>query len=363
MPEGVVELGGRVKVLSGQDMTSCIFPEPLDYVEVRRIRGQENEADTEFGGLVLYSLAMLIPRIVENDGDRGTARFPSHFFKKGHRLVGIHIDHGMGVYEVKGKGIHASEKIEAVPSRSGLEVKGLLAPHMAGEGFQREMDGIHKIELALALFRLIYNWLQCGDPFLLFLRTRSARNGLCLYEPQAAAVHYLPCPCQAERDAADVPDDVRGLGGTSRNFGFQSPGNLIHVPFQSAWTSRNRDNFENGIDTFVVIAMNQAVNEVAAASCDCSYPCATQSGFRHFGHKGTATFADYAAGSRFVFLFETGIRLLTIFDGEQCCIDNVMDKVVIYQRRSPSFIGYGGLSHFAQILYVLPIKIAAHDSS
>ena len=185
MPEGVVELGGRVKVLSGQDMTSCIFPEPLDYVEVRRIRGQENEADTEFGGLVLYSLAMLIPRIVENDGDRGTARFPSHFFKKGHRLVGIHIDHGMGVYEVKGKGIHASEKIEAVPSRSGLEVKGLLAPHMAGEGFQREMDGIHKIELALALFRLIYNWLQCGDPFLLFLRTRSARNGLCLYEPQA----------------------------------------------------------------------------------------------------------------------------------------------------------------------------------
>lgn len=32
-----------------------------------------------------------------------------------------------------------------------------------------------------------------------------------------------------------------------------------------------------------------------------------------------------------------------------------MDELVIFQQRSPSFIGYGGLSHFAQILYVLPI--------
>jgi len=56
MPEGIMELGGRVKVLSGQDMTSCIFPEPLNYVEVRRIRRQENEIDTEFGCLVLCLL-------------------------------------------------------------------------------------------------------------------------------------------------------------------------------------------------------------------------------------------------------------------------------------------------------------------
>lgn len=57
-----------------------------------------------------------------------------------------------------------------------------------------------------------------------------------------------------------------------------------------------------------------------------------------------------------LFIFETGIRLLTIFDGEQCCIDNVMDKVVIYQRRSPSFIESDDYAHFAQILCVLPVN-------
>ena len=41
----------------------------------------------------------------------------------------------------------------------------------------------------------------------------------------------------------------------------------------------------------------------------------------HFGHKGTATFTDCFGGSCFVFLFETGIRLLTIFDGEVVAID------------------------------------------
>lgn len=169
-------------------------------------------------------------------------------------------------------------------------------------------------------------------------------------------VHYLPCPCLAEHNAADVSDYMRGLCTISGHFGLQSIGNLVHMDFQPAGTPGNRGNFENGIDSLVVIAMNQAVNEVSAASCDCNYPCAAKPGFGHFGHKRTATFANCAGGSCFGFLFVTGIRLLIIFDGEQCCIDNVMDKVVIYQRRSPSFIGCGGNSHFAQILYVLPIK-------
>ena len=96
------------------------------------------------------------------------------------------------------------------------------------------------------------------------------------------------------------------------------------------------------------------VNEIAAASCDCSYPVAAQLRFGHFGHKDTVTFANYAGRCCFVFFFETGIRLLVIFNGEQCCIYSVKNKVIIYQRRSPSFIGHGDNSHFAQMLYVFP---------
>lgn len=90
--------------------------------------------------------------------------------------------------------------------------------------------------------------------------------------------------------------------------------------------------------------MNKTVTEVTAASSDCSYPFATQLGGRHFGHNGTTTFTNYAGGSCFVFLFDTGIRLVTIFDGEQYCIDKAKNKVIIYQQRSPSFIEYGGIS-------------------
>lgn len=43
--------------------------------------------------------------------------------------------------------------------------------------------------------------------------------------------------------------------------------------------------------------------------------------FGHFGHKDTATFTDCVGGTCFVFFFETGIRLLTIFDGEVVAID------------------------------------------
>lgn len=234
MPEGIMELGGRIKVLSGKDMTSCMFPEPFDYVEVRGIWRKENEADTKFRGLVLYCLTMLIPGIVEHYGDRGVTRFPSHFFKKGLGLLRIHVHHGMGLYDVQRKRIDAPKEVETVASRSGLEIKRLLAPYMAGERLQREMGGIHEIELASAFFSLIYNRLQCRKPFLLFLRTGFARYGLCLYETEATAVHYLPCPRKADCNSADVPDDVCALGATSWHFGFQSLGNLVHVFFQPA---------------------------------------------------------------------------------------------------------------------------------
>lgn len=84
-----------------------------------------------------------------------------------------------------------------------------------------------------------------------------------------------------------------------------------------------------------------------------SYPFVTQFGFRHLGHIGTTTYADYAGGGNFAILFETSICLLTIFDDEQCCIDNYVCKVIIYQWYSPFFIEHRGLFHFVQILYVL----------
>ena len=328
MPECIMELGRGIEILSSQNMTSSVFPESLDYIEIRRIRRQEYEVDSEFGRRVLYCLTMLVTRVVKDYGDRCVARCLPYLFQKGFCLVGIHINHGMGLYDVKREWIDTSEKIETVPSCSGLEVKRLLTPHMAGERLQCEMDGIHEIELAFTVFGLIYNRLQCGNPFVLFLWTSSARDRLCLYEPEAATMHYLPCPCQAEHNAADVPNNICGLGGTSGRFGFQSAGNLIHMFLQPTGTTRNGGDSENGIDSPVVIRMNHAVNEVAAASHYCSYALATQLRFRHFGHKGTTTFADDAGGSSLAFLFETGIRLLTIFDGEQCCIDNLRMRLL-----------------------------------
>lgn len=351
-----MKLGRGIEILSGKHMTSRVFPKPLDDIEIRRIRRQEYEVDSEFGRLVLYCLAMLVTGIVENNGDRSITRGEPYLFKKCLCLPGIHINHRMGLYDVKGKGIHASQKIEAVPSCSGLEVKRLLAPDMAGERLQCEMDGIHEIELAFTFHGLIYNRLQCFYPFCLLLGTRFAGYGLRFYEPKATASHYFPCPCQSKRNTADVTDYMRCFDRTSRHLGFKATGNPVHIVFQSTRTSGNGGDSENGINTIVVISVNQFVNEIATASCNCSYSFATQLWFRHFGHKGTTTFAYYAGGSRFIFLFETGIRLLVIFDGEQSCIDDVKNKVVIYQRRSPSFIGYGDDSHFAQILYVLPIK-------
>lgn len=355
VPESIMELIWRVEILSRKDMTSCVFPKSLNDIEIRRIRRQKYEVDSEFCRLFLYSLAMLITGIVKDYRNRIVSRFHTHLFKKCLCLLCIHINHGMGLYDVMRRRIHTSKEVEAVSSRTGLEIKRFLAPYMASEGFQREMYGIHEIELALTFFCFIYNRLQFSNPLILLLRTRPAGYRLRLDEPEAATMHYLPCPGQAERDAADVADYLCGLCGTPGYLGFQPLGNFIHVYLHPAGTPRNRSDFKNGIDPFVVIRMNQAVNEVTATSCDCSYPLAAQSGFRHFGHKSTTTFANYAGGICFVFLFETGIRLLTIFDGEQCCIDNVKNKVVTCQWRSPSFIGYGSLSHFAQILSVSPI--------
>lgn len=93
-------------------------------------------------------------------------------------------------------------------------------------------------------------------------------------------------------------------------------------------------------------ARDKFVNEVVATSRNRGYLSAAQLWFRHFVHKDTTAFADYAGGSNLTFLSETVILLFVIFDGERCCIDNLNNKVVIYQRRLLSFIESDDYAHF-----------------
>ena len=54
MPECIMEPGWGVEILSGKDMTSRVFPEPFYDIEVRRIRRQEDEVDSEMFRLFLH---------------------------------------------------------------------------------------------------------------------------------------------------------------------------------------------------------------------------------------------------------------------------------------------------------------------
>lgn len=163
MPESFMKPGGGVEILSCKDVTPCVFPKPLYYIEIRRIGRQEYKADSEFCRLVLHCLTMLVTRVVKDYGNRNVAGCQPYLFQKGFCLVGIHIRHGMGLDDVRREWINASKKIEAVPACSGLEIKRLLTPDMAGERPQGEMDGIHEIEFAFAFFRLIYNGFRHGN--------------------------------------------------------------------------------------------------------------------------------------------------------------------------------------------------------
>lgn len=71
MPECIMELGGRVEILSSQDMASCVFPESFNNIEIRGIRRQKYEGDSKFSRLVLYSLAMLVPRALSRTMETG----------------------------------------------------------------------------------------------------------------------------------------------------------------------------------------------------------------------------------------------------------------------------------------------------
>lgn len=80
--ECLMELDGRVEILSGKDMASCVSPESLNDIEIRRIRRQKYEIDSAFCRLVLYGLTMLVTGVGENDGNRNVSRFRSYFFQE-----------------------------------------------------------------------------------------------------------------------------------------------------------------------------------------------------------------------------------------------------------------------------------------
>lgn len=49
MPQGIMEIGGRIEILSRKNMLSGILPEPFNNIEVRGIWRQEYEVDSPLG--------------------------------------------------------------------------------------------------------------------------------------------------------------------------------------------------------------------------------------------------------------------------------------------------------------------------
>ncbi len=96
------------------------------------------------------------------------------------------------------------------------------------------------------------------------------------------------------------------------------------------------------------------VNEIAAASCDCSYPAAAQLRFGHFGHKDTVTFANYAGRCCFVFFLRRAYAFLLYLTVSSVVYIALRIKLLSINGVRRLFIGHGDNSHFAQMLYVFP---------
>lgn len=95
-------------------MPSCVFSETFDNIKVGRIQGQEYEVDSKVGGLVSYSLAVLITGIFKDDGNGEVSALSSHLFKKVYDLFRIHIYHRVGVNKIQRKRVDVPKQIELV---------------------------------------------------------------------------------------------------------------------------------------------------------------------------------------------------------------------------------------------------------
>lgn len=355
MPQGLMELRRSIEIPSGEDLLPCVFPQPLYYVEVRGIRRKEDQLDAELGGLLHDGAAVLVTGVVEHDGHGKVSGCLPYLFKEGLRLSGVDIHHGMDAYQIKGEGIDASEQVEAVASGSCLKEERIPAPYIAGEGLEREMDGVHEEEPSPSLRRLFHNILEISHPFLLFPGIGLAGYRLELPETEAAAPQDDPCPCQSDGNPRHLLNDMRCLSPAACRPDVESPRHLLQMSVQTAGTPRFRKRAKNRTDAFFVICMDEGGYEIPAAPRGFGDTAASEPRLGHLRHEGAATFTDNGGAVGLGFFLEEGIRLLAVLDGEQCVTDYVRKRFVIHKRRLPSFIGLDGHNLFAQILYVLPI--------
>lgn len=361
MSQCLMELRRSIEIPSCEDMLPGIFPQPFYDVEVRGIRRKEDKLDVKLRSLIHDGAAMLVPGVVEYDGDGKVPGCLPHLLQEGLRLFGVDIHHRMDGYELKGEGIDASEQVEPVASGSGLQEQRIPAPDVACEGLEREVDGIHEEEPSPSLRGILHNILEISHQFLLFLWIGLAGHRLELPETEAAAPQDDPRPCQPDGDPRYLTDGMRGLGPAADGTLLKFTHDLLKMCVHTTGATGSGTDAQNRTDAFLVICIDEGGHEITAASCGLGDTPASQPRLGHLGHEGAATFTDNGGAVGLGFLFEEVIRLLAVSDGEHCVMDYVRKRFVFHKRRLPSFIGFGDNVHFAQILYVLPINQAHYD--
>lgn len=65
-------------------------PESFDQIQVRGIRGQEQEADAQLGSQTMDHFVALIPRVIKHDGDGSGHFFGSDLAKQFAHGIGVH---------------------------------------------------------------------------------------------------------------------------------------------------------------------------------------------------------------------------------------------------------------------------------
>ena len=315
-PEGFMKEKRCFKEPCGQDGLSGVFPQSLDDVEIGGIRWEENQVYSKLRGLFLYSLAVLVPGIVKNDGHRNVSALIPHFFKKRLDLFRIHIHHGMRLNEVHGKWINGSEQIEPVSSGSGRKIKRSLAPYPAGKGFKSEMHRVHKQQSSSAFFRFRYNRLNVSNPLLLPVRVCLSRDWLEFLETHFRIPHKCPYPCETECVSAVSSDYVGRFPGISGHALYKRVGYVKPFAGKTIGTTSFFFCEENVLQSVIVIYVNHLIHEIAAGAGEFCNGMASLFGILHLCQKHTTSFPYYCRGTGAVYLsFESGYDIFGIFDG------------------------------------------------
>lgn len=320
MPQGFMELDQRVELLSSEHMPSGVFPESLYNVEIRRIRWHEYKLDVQPCRLFLYSLAVLVTRIVKDNGDRDVPAGITNLTEKILYLTGVYIFHGVGFNQVKCEGVNAAQHVKPVATGSTSEGQWLPAPHMTEERFKSEVGSIHEKESAFPFFCLFNNGLQILDSFLLSLGVGLTRYGLKLPETISELMKQHSGIALAEPDPAYTLNYGNRFCGCPGYPVFKCLVYMPHLTFDFTGPACFGKYGENGINTFFVIRMNHVANKVAAASHEIGHSLTAQGRCGHLCEQCAASFS-YDTGRGLVdFSFENINIILRILYGKQSCI-------------------------------------------